>query len=136
MGCSIIAFTFCLENLSNDLLVGISFALLLYGVLQLPATCNPQFAILSKKFAGFSYSLYVLHFPMLFLIRAIVNSRVSWQPDGRHLIYGFGIAVFLLCYAFLVSRISEANTGKIRRWIRTHSLQSTAERSTQPLSAL
>jgi peptidoglycan/LPS O-acetylase OafA/YrhL len=111
------AFGFCLEYCS-DALIGISFATLILGILQLQNTPNSRLANLSRSFAGFSYSLYVLHFPLLFLTRAIVAPQNRWQPDGPHLLYGACIAAGLLSYSFLISRITEANTTKIRTLVR------------------
>jgi peptidoglycan/LPS O-acetylase OafA/YrhL len=63
--------------LGSDLAVGLSFALLTHGIVQLRIPLNVIGLRLAKTFAGFSYSLYVLHFPVLLLIRA------KWLPALR-----------------------------------------------------
>jgi peptidoglycan/LPS O-acetylase OafA/YrhL len=63
--------------LGSDLAVGLSFALLTHGIVQLRIPLNVNGLRLAKTFAGFSYSLYVLHFPVLLLIRA------KWLPALR-----------------------------------------------------
>ena len=41
------------------------------------------FGPLARTLAGFSYTLYLVHFPALLLLRAIWgNPTADWQPDG------------------------------------------------------
>ena len=118
--CASIGFGLCLHYWHSDLYVGVSFALLLYGVLQIRKPMSAPFLRLAQTFAAFSYSLYVLHFPFLFLIRAAVFPRDRWQPDALHLLYASFLAAGVLVYAFVVSRATEANTPKLRLWLQNH----------------
>src|SRR5262249_31508269 len=105
----------------SDLAVGLGFALLLHGVLQLELPLTGIFFTLAKTFAGFSYSLYVLHFPILLLIRArVIRSR--WQPDMMHLFCGLCICGIVLLYAFVIARLTEGNTSAFRAWIRSFTI--------------
>lgn len=65
-----------------------------------------------------SYTLYVVHFPLLFFIRATLLPSGRWQPDTRHLAYGSFILVFPLLYAFAVARMTESKTPVVREWVR------------------
>jgi peptidoglycan/LPS O-acetylase OafA/YrhL len=103
--------------LGSDLAVGLAFTLLTHGIVQL---CIPLGAIvlrLAKTFAGFSYSLYVLHFPLLLFVRAKWLPTFRWQPDGIHLLMGAGIAVGVILYAFSVASITERRTDVVRSWV-------------------
>jgi len=104
--------------LGSDLAVGLSFALLTHGIVQLRVPLGTIGLRLAKTFAGFSYSLYVLHFPLLLLIRAKWLPTFRWQPDGTHLLLGAGIAAGVLFYAFAIAHITEQKTSVVRSWIR------------------
>lgn len=101
----------------NDLAIGISFAFLLYWTLQLDRPINSVVSNCVKSCAAFSYSLYILHFPALFLIRAAFTPREHWQPDARHLLYSAGISAAVLLYCYLVSLVTEAKTPIVRAWM-------------------
>lgn len=102
----------------NDLAIGICFASLLYWTLQLDKPPNAGLSNYVKSWAAFSYSLYILHFPALFLIRAACFPRERWQPDGSHLFYAAVIGTFIFTYAFAISRLTEAKTARVRDWLR------------------
>lgn len=112
-----------LESLSprnSDLAVGLAFAAFLYGVLQV------DFRVLAggiylrgaHLFAGFSYSLYVLHFPFLLFMRAWLVPGSRWQPDAAHLLYGLGIGTLVLVFSWLVARATEFKTREAREGMR------------------
>jgi len=102
----------------SDTAVGLSCALLLHGILQLQVSIRGAGLHLAKTFAGFSFSLYVLHFPLLFLVRAKWLPRLRWQPDLLHLMYGACVCGGVLLYAYAVAKITESNTATVRAWVR------------------
>jgi peptidoglycan/LPS O-acetylase OafA/YrhL len=83
----------------------------------------------SEKFnqalSNFSYSLYVIHYPLLLcfvsLYASLLNVAEIKQgllPDNTGLtIYGL-VAASTFVSAFLFSRIFEARTGAARRWLK------------------
>jgi peptidoglycan/LPS O-acetylase OafA/YrhL len=104
--------------LGSDLAVGLSFALLMHGILQVEVPIGAAGRKLAKTFAGFSYTLYVVHFPLLLFIRARWQQSFRWQPDMLHLAYGSCIIACVMLYAFGIARITESNTASVRGWIR------------------
>ena len=73
---------------------------------------------LSGWAAGFSYTLYAIHFPLIYLIVAIFQNigfpRNQGPPSPvAFMEFGVTIAICLLA-AFLVSLVSERNTGRVR----------------------
>ena len=76
---------------------------------------------LAARLAGFSYSLYLVHVPVCFLFSAAVLQHYArpqrLAPDAAALAwYAAGLALAILV-AFLMSRVSEARTDDIRRWL-------------------
>jgi peptidoglycan/LPS O-acetylase OafA/YrhL len=106
------------SDLVTDYIVGICFALWLYTLLLGSRDdVSPAYARVAKKLAGFSYTLYLTHFPLLLLLRALINPRGNWQPDLFHIAYAGGIAILVLAYAYGVAEITEAHTAQVRRFL-------------------
>jgi peptidoglycan/LPS O-acetylase OafA/YrhL len=68
--------------------------------------------------AGFSYTLYAIHLPLVFLIVAIFQNIGFPRDQGppspvAFMEFGVTIAICLLA-AFLVSLVSERKTGQVR----------------------
>ena len=103
-----------------DLAVGLAFAAFLYGVLQLDFKVVADGIYLrgAHLFAGFSYSLYVLHFPFLLFLRAWLVPGNRWQPDAVHLLCGLGIGTLVLVFSWLVARATEFKTREAREGVR------------------
>jgi peptidoglycan/LPS O-acetylase OafA/YrhL len=100
----------------TDSAVGSFFAVWLYTmVLGSRDDISPAYAALGKKLSGFSYTLYLIHFPALLLLRGLLDTKGSWQPDPRHLLYALGIALLMLIYAYVVAKFTEARTASVRR---------------------
>jgi peptidoglycan/LPS O-acetylase OafA/YrhL len=102
----------------NDLCVGLSFALFLYAVLQLRVDPGVRALKCAKLFSGFSYTLYLVHFPFLLFIRASIFPHAVWQPDARHILGGCMMLPVVLLYAFGVSQFTERKTADVRDWLR------------------
>lgn len=81
---------------------------------------------LNKFMADFSYSLYLIHFPLLLLAIAVLG-RITGDPGyfkgfaptsvGGLLSY-VAIAVFLLVAAWLFAQFTEARTARLRSWLK------------------
>lgn len=105
--------------LGSDLALGIACALFLFGILQLNLGARSNlYRRAAHFFAGFSYSLYVLHFPLVFFLRAWIAPFEKWQPDLRHLFYGAAVGSTALGFAWAVSTFTENKTGVVRQRIR------------------
>ena len=74
-------------------------------------------ARLWRTFARFSYTLYVVHLPLILLVSALLLHAARWKPDAAHLALGGALLLLTLAYAFLVGSLTEFRTDKVRRWI-------------------
>jgi peptidoglycan/LPS O-acetylase OafA/YrhL len=103
--------------LYSDIFVGFAAAILMLGVLRHRGR-DPWYSRLATATAGFSYSEYIVHFPLLVFLRASLGGHALWQPDAVHRLYAAGIATFTLGYAYAFSRLTEAKTTSVRHWFR------------------
>jgi peptidoglycan/LPS O-acetylase OafA/YrhL len=100
----------------TDFAIGVCFAFWLYVLLQGKRDdVSTVYEKGAKTLAGFSYTLYLTHFPALLLLRAMLDPQGSWQPDVKHFLYGLAIAILVLGYAYLVAECTEARTATVRR---------------------
>lgn len=117
--CLVAARTGKLAVLGSNLAVGIAFALFLFGVLHLNFGAGGSVYLrMTHVLAGFSYSLYVLHFPFLLFLRAWFVPPQRWPPDSVHLLGGLLVGAVTLGFAWLVSTFTESKTRVIRQWMR------------------
>jgi peptidoglycan/LPS O-acetylase OafA/YrhL len=106
------------SDLLIDYIVAACFALWLFTLLLgSREDVSPAYASAAKKLAGFSYTLYLTHFPALLLLRGLLDPREDWQPDPRHLLYALGIGLLMLGYAYSVAEFTEARTASVRNWL-------------------
>lgn len=71
----------------------------------------------SRGLARFSYSLYVVHFPFLTLIAALLVGDRRWQPTPLHIAAALGILAVTLAYAYGIASLTEFHTDRVRRWV-------------------
>jgi peptidoglycan/LPS O-acetylase OafA/YrhL len=106
------------QVLGADLSVGLAFALFLFGILQIDFSMRSHtYASVARFFAGFSYSLYVLHFPMVLFLRAWL-APYRLRPNFSHFLFVIAIGMAVLVFAWLVSLFTENKTSALRRWMK------------------
>lgn len=71
----------------------------------------------ASKLAGFSFSLYVLHYPLVLLLSFALLAGQRWKPDGVHMFAGMGVVMLMMLYAYSISRLTEARTSNVRQWL-------------------
>ena len=99
----------------SDLALGVAFAVFVYAVLQVgQQTSNGRHVRAGRVLAGFSYTLYAIHLPIIFFLRAWLIPNGRWLPTGTHLAYGTLLLLGILAAAYAVSRGTEAKTGAVR----------------------
>jgi len=100
----------------SDLELGFVFTLFLFALLQYQVgEDSSPYSAVAHRLAGFSYSLYVLHFPFLLFFRAWLVPTDRWQPTPLHLLCATSVGAACLLYAWLVSRVTEAKTDVARK---------------------
>jgi peptidoglycan/LPS O-acetylase OafA/YrhL len=76
-----------------------------------------------ERLAAFSYTLYAVHVPMAYWVWGLTEVAFGqgWRQQQATLLhYGVAIAtvVLLVAAAWAFSRLTEANTATVRRWLR------------------
>lgn len=102
----------------GDYLLAGTFTFFLYGVLG-SRNCVPKlYERLARFFSGISYTLYLVHMPFLFFVTAsVIGLKTLWQPTGLHLGMGLLVVSIAFIYVYLVWRLTEANTDRVRCYI-------------------
>lgn len=97
-----------------DGMVAVGFAMWMYVLIEMPDRPVGNFyAKLARLSAGFSYTLYLTHFPFVFFIRANTHHHI-WQPDLLHISYAALIAGAAMLLAYGVAQVTEAKTSFFR----------------------
>jgi peptidoglycan/LPS O-acetylase OafA/YrhL len=109
-------------SILHEVLLGAAFAAFMYALLHKKENKkNTRQDQVSKRLAGFSYTLYLVHYPPLIFFQAWLYSTGHWSP-GRDQ-FGLLVVTFLglLLYAYLISQITEAKTTalyqKLHGWL-------------------
>jgi peptidoglycan/LPS O-acetylase OafA/YrhL len=104
------------SDILADYAIGLCFTLWLFALIHgSRQDVSAFYAHAAKKLSGFSYTLYLTHFPALLLLRGLCDPQGNWQPDLRHLLYALGIVLLMLSYAYIVAEFTEARTAGVRR---------------------
>jgi peptidoglycan/LPS O-acetylase OafA/YrhL len=67
--------------------------------------------------SGFSYTLYLVHQPLLALLAGFVIHDALWQPTPVHVCEGVLMVALAVFYARSVALITEFRTDVVRNWI-------------------
>ena len=103
----------------GDFLVGLLVAALLVGLQGETQPVAGKGVRLARWLAGWSYSLYLVHLPLLVLVNGLLFSwsPQRWIPGSRTALAALALGLLVLAYAHLVSRLTEARTEEARRWL-------------------
>jgi peptidoglycan/LPS O-acetylase OafA/YrhL len=103
-----------------------AFAWVMISVRNLPLTVFAKFSEPNKMMAGFSYTLYLTHFPLMLFYIAFIASVLNLHQLKEGFLPSSPIGVTLYCTAllfvlgaaFLIARLTEANTDQLRAYLK------------------
>ncbi len=106
-------------HLPADAAVGAGFCLLCIALANLPSSGKlpSAFVRLSHGTAAFSYSLYLVHFPLVAAIGAVVYRGERLAPDAMGMVHFFGWLVLLIAGGAAFWWLFERRTEEIRHWV-------------------
>lgn len=98
-----------------DLRVGITFSILIYLIVSFYNDGSVNYNI-PKYLAGFSYTLYLTHYP---LANFILTWRLSpYYPfEGTPLLIKLVLSGLVFGYAWVIGLLTERNTDEVRKYI-------------------
>jgi peptidoglycan/LPS O-acetylase OafA/YrhL len=108
------------NGMLSDWLVAVTFSAVLYFLLnyahQAPGLL---YAKAARSLSNISYSLYLIHVPVLvFLNACIIRHGSRWQPTLGHLAQGILIAGLVFLYTYGIWSLTEARTSQVRAAIQ------------------
>ncbi|UUZ93055.1 acyltransferase [Paenibacillus sp. P25] len=103
-------------------IVSVCFAGLIYAILHCynhPGSVDVKAFNIHVFLAGFSYTLYLTHYPVINLLRVWLGDGRwgTWRPDIPHVLLGLVISIAIMAYAWVISTFTEAQTSEVRSWI-------------------
>lgn len=105
------------NQMVKDLTVAVAFA----SALWLHGRPRQHSSRLPAALAGFSYSLYLTHVPIVFLFSAVTLQVMQMSSKLQPTLATCGLCVLFVIVAgaaaFLASRVTEAKTPAIRQWV-------------------
>jgi peptidoglycan/LPS O-acetylase OafA/YrhL len=105
-----------INTIMADIFLGLSVSILIYAALciNLPGALRS----IGSFFARFSFSLYVLHMPVLAFIAGVLIQKNEHrkQPDLRMFALYFCMILLVYGYSFTVYWFTERKTNQVRDW--------------------
>lgn len=110
-------------------IVAIIFSLIMYVILN-SSTSTDQinkssgyryFKKISKLFADFSFTLYLVHYPIIaFLMSLFTESGGErLQPTIANIFIFSGVSILVMFISYCISALTEAHTNKVRGFLRS-----------------
>jgi peptidoglycan/LPS O-acetylase OafA/YrhL len=106
--------------------VAISFALFLNSLRGKRIFAFEKTMKLNKFLASFSYSLYLVHFPVMLFTLACLSQfgrfqqiRVGYLPSDRDGVFAYLVTIFIvLLFSWLFSLATESQTATLRKMLK------------------
>jgi peptidoglycan/LPS O-acetylase OafA/YrhL len=101
----------------NDLVLGLATATLIHVLVSDRRYADKRgiYATFAAGMSGCSYSLYLVHLPLLVLIKSQLDQFHRWQPTAATISCGLAIGFVVLLYAAGVAHFTERRTNVVRR---------------------
>jgi peptidoglycan/LPS O-acetylase OafA/YrhL len=119
-----------LEIIVTNYIVAISFGLLILSMRGKEINFFIKFASINKFLASFSFSLYLIHFPLMLFMLAILSdlqyfSEISFGYSPTNLMglaLYFLLIIFVCLFSYIFSLFTEKKTYFFRNWMKENLL--------------
>lgn len=108
----------------KDYTVAISFAWLLVSMRGSRSSFLTRMLRLNRRLASFSFSLYLIHFPLMIFVLSAAHEWLGWQgaregvaPDTSGILSYTAVGAVLYGSAFGFSLVTEQRTARVRTWL-------------------
>jgi peptidoglycan/LPS O-acetylase OafA/YrhL len=119
----LIFFLFAAKHNWEGILVDFSFSLITSVFLWVMLSAHERvesssfFAFGSRTLSKFSYTLYIVHLPLLTFLGALLLKDHLWMPTMWHLAEATGVFAILFAYTWTLASLTEFHTDVVRSWI-------------------
>jgi peptidoglycan/LPS O-acetylase OafA/YrhL len=115
----------------KDLALGLAYAVALASTSRIQSPL--RFSRLHHWLAEFSFSTYLLHFPLMLFLVAAGFQLFGWgfkrQPDAWGLTYFVALCSFVYAVCYVISLVTERKTNPVRRWLSELGVRPSLERN-------
>jgi peptidoglycan/LPS O-acetylase OafA/YrhL len=107
-----------LGSIPSDLVLGLAVTALIWVTLYCATVPLPAFYVrIVRRAAHSSYTLYLVHFPMLIFLKASLHLPRAY-PGWHALLVAAVVLAVIVLYAQLIYELFEKNTDRVRHWLR------------------
>jgi peptidoglycan/LPS O-acetylase OafA/YrhL len=107
-------------GLFSDLVLGVLVTVLIWITINCAPVSLPAWYVrLSQRAARSSYTLYLIHVPILIFLKSAFHLPRAF-PSGPAILINCAVLIAIVIYAQLVYEIFEKNTDRLRDWIRPY----------------
>ncbi len=107
-----------LKNIWFDLPLAISFACCLYGIAQGQIAFPKWLNILAHYGQNSSFSLYIIHFPVVALVGGLAARQHRLLPEIESVGIVLALTIFCICLGWVFSQFTEKHTPSLRKFLR------------------
>jgi peptidoglycan/LPS O-acetylase OafA/YrhL len=106
------------EGSTGDLVIGVLVTILIWVTLHCATSPVPQsYSRLARRAAHSSYTLYLVHVPMVVFLKAVFHLPRA-VPSAHWMLVTGSILIAVLLYAQVVYEFFEKNTDRVRNWVK------------------
>lgn len=111
---------------ATNYFVAMSYGLLILSIRNKNIFFFKKFAKINKFLASFSFSLYLIHFPLMLFLLAVLNQfqffseiTVGFSPTSYKGIMLYVLLIFIICLiSYIFSLFTEKKTFIVRNWMK------------------
>jgi peptidoglycan/LPS O-acetylase OafA/YrhL len=104
-------------SIDTDYILAVVVTIFIYALLHHPQPVSSLYKKIARQAAGFSYTLYLTHMPVLVFFSAWLNHRNP--PTTRNFLLPLAILCGTIAYSYGIAMIFEHNTDRIRKRLET-----------------
>lgn len=109
-----------LDSLTGDLALGVVVTVLIWVTLHCATAPLPEsYVRVARRAARSSYTLYLVHVPLLIFIKASLHLPRA-LPGWHVFLVSIGVIALILLYAQAVYQVFERNTDALRSWLKPY----------------
>ncbi|MES2091143.1 MAG: hypothetical protein V4532_14360 [Pseudomonadota bacterium] len=101
---------------SRDFMLGVAYVIALVSASRMVA--GVHFEKLHQRLAGFSYTTYLCHFPLMLFLTSVGDQVFGLpfqvQPGVYGLSYFLGLSIILYLWCYMLSTVTESHTLHVK----------------------